>query len=122
VERQIYTRPSFQQAFRRALVAAFVQGPAGYARDTVLAMSAWPFDPATLTVPVDLWYGAHDTNTSHSPDHGASLARRIPTAHWHFLPDAGGALLWTHAADVLCSLLERRATQAESVVRPARNP
>jgi pimeloyl-ACP methyl ester carboxylesterase len=122
LDRRIYTSPSFQQAFRRALAEAFVQGPAGYARDTVLAMSAWPFDPAALTVPVDLWYGAHDTSTSHSPDHGASLARRIPTAHRHFLPDAGGALLWTHAEDVLRSLLDHRASQAKSVVRPTRNP
>jgi pimeloyl-ACP methyl ester carboxylesterase len=76
----------------------------------VLSMSPWPFDPAAITVPVDLWYGGQDASTGHSPDFGASLARRIPTADRHFLPDAGGALLWTHAQDVLRSLLERRGS------------
>jgi pimeloyl-ACP methyl ester carboxylesterase len=109
-DRKVYTAPAFERAFRRALAEAFAQGPDGYARDTVLAMSPWPFDPAAITVPVDLWYGEQDTSTGHSPDLGASLARRIPTAHRHVLPDAGGALLWTHANDLLRSLLERRAS------------
>jgi pimeloyl-ACP methyl ester carboxylesterase len=110
VDRQIYTAPAFQRAFRRALAEAFAQGSDGYARDTVLSMSAWPFDPAAITVPVDLWYGELDASTGHSPDLGASLARRIPTARRHVLANAGGALLWTHANDVLRSLLERRGS------------
>lgn len=112
VDRKVYTTPAFTQAFRRALAEGLSQGPAGYARDTVLAMGAWPFDPADITVPVDLWYGAQDTSPVHSPDFGASLARRIPTAHLHLLPDAGGALLWTHAGDVLRSLLKRTRGEA----------
>jgi pimeloyl-ACP methyl ester carboxylesterase len=91
----------------RALAEGFAQGPDGYARDTVLAMSRWPFDLAGIIVPVDLWYGEQDTSTVHSPDLGASLVRRIPAARLHVLPDAGGALLWTHAGVVLRSLLER---------------
>jgi pimeloyl-ACP methyl ester carboxylesterase len=106
----VYTAPVFEQAFRRALAEAFAQGSAGYARDTVLAMSPWPFDVAAITVPVELWYGAQDSSTGHSPDFGASLARRIPTARRYLLPDAGGALLWTHATDVLRALLDRRVS------------
>ena len=106
-DRRVYTDPAFERAYRRALAEGFSQGPDGYARDTVLAMSRWPFDLADVIVPVDLWYGAGDTSTVHSPDLGASLARRIPTARLHVLPDAGGALLWTHAGVVLRSLLER---------------
>jgi pimeloyl-ACP methyl ester carboxylesterase len=114
VDRKVYTAPPFERAFRRALAEAFAQGPDGYARDTVLAMSAWPFDPAAITAPVDLWYGEQDASTSHSPDFGASLARRMPTAQKHVLADAGGALLWTHADGVLRSLLERRASYTPS--------
>ena len=106
-DRRVYTDPVFEQAYRRALAEGFSQGPDGYARDTVLAMSGWPFDPADIIVPVDLWYGEQDTSTVHSPDLGASLAQRIPAAQRHVLPDAGGALLWTHAGLVLRSLLER---------------
>lgn len=106
-DRAVYTEPRFSEAYRRALDEAFSQGTAGYARDTVLAMSRWPFELGALTVPVDLWYGALDTSTVHSPDHGQTLAARIPTARRHVKPDAGGALLWTHAERILTSLLAR---------------
>jgi pimeloyl-ACP methyl ester carboxylesterase len=104
-DRAVYTQPDFAGAYRRALEEGFAQGPAGYARDTVLTMSRWPFDPAGITVPVDLWYGGLDTSPVHSPDFGETLARRIPGSVRHFLPEAGGALLWTHAREILRSLL-----------------
>ncbi|MFE7625266.1 alpha/beta fold hydrolase [Streptomyces sp. NPDC057509] len=104
-DRAVYTDPVFQRAFRQAMDEAFDQGPAGYARDTILAMSPWPFDPTDITVPVDLWYGRQDTSPVHSPDLGASLTRMIPTATRHLLPTVGGSLLWTHAEDVLHTLL-----------------
>lgn len=106
-DRAVYTEPRFAEPYRRALDEAFAQGPAGYARDTVLAMSRWPFELGALTVPVDLWYGALDTSTVHSPNHGQTLAARIPTARRQVEPDAGGALLWTHAEPILASLLDR---------------
>ncbi|MCP2166476.1 alpha/beta fold hydrolase [Goodfellowiella coeruleoviolacea] len=105
VDRRVYTEPVFAAAYRRALAEGFAQGPAGYARDTLLANSPWPFDPADITVAVDLWYGALDTSLSHSPDHGGLLAARLPDARRHVLPEAGGALLWTHGEQVLRDLL-----------------
>jgi pimeloyl-ACP methyl ester carboxylesterase len=118
-DRLVYTAPAFAQAFQRALAEAFTQGPNGYARDTVLSMSPWPFDPAAITIPADLWYGELDASTGHSPDLGASLARRIPTVRRRVLPGVGGALLWTHAEDVLGSLLERsRSSSAETAGPP----
>ncbi|MYU20987.1 alpha/beta fold hydrolase [Streptomyces sp. SID8352] len=104
-DRAVYTDPVFQHAFRHAMEEAFSQGPAGYARDTVLAMGRWPFDPADIAVPVDLWYGQQDTSPVHSPDLGETLARMIPTATRHLLPAAAGSLLWTHAEAVLRTLL-----------------
>ncbi|MFD0904098.1 alpha/beta fold hydrolase [Actinomadura sediminis] len=104
----VYTEPGFARAYRRALEEGFAQGAAaGYARDTVLAMGRWPFALKDIAVPVDLWYGERDT--SHSPDNGAFLADRIPGAHRHVVPEIGGALLWTHARDVLTRLLDRTA-------------
>ncbi|MBE1532118.1 alpha/beta fold hydrolase [Actinomadura algeriensis] len=101
----VYQAPAFAAAYRRALAEGFAQGPDGYARDTVLAMSRWPLALGEITVPVDVWYGAEDTG--HSPDNGAFLATRIPGAHRHVVPDAGGSLLWTHAEPVLTRLLDR---------------
>ncbi|MEU6601717.1 alpha/beta fold hydrolase [Streptomyces flaveolus] len=106
-DRNVYGDPAFRHAYRRALAEGFVRGAAGYARETVLAMTRWPFDPAAVSVPVDLWYSRRDTNPFHSPDHGASLAARIPTARLHTLEDAGTALVWTHPDQILASLLSR---------------
>ncbi|MFD9814557.1 alpha/beta fold hydrolase [Streptomyces sp. NPDC059080] len=105
-DRAVYEAPAFAAAYRRALDEGFAQGAAsGYARDTVLAMSRWPLDLGAITVPTDIWYGTEDT--THSPDHGTRLTTRIPGARRHLVPDAGGALLWTHAAEVLTTLLAR---------------
>ncbi len=105
VDRAVYTSPAFEAAFRRALDEGFARGAAGYARDLGLAMGRWPFDLAEIKAPVDLWYGQRDTSPVHSPDRGATLARRIRTARRHLLPEAGGSLLWTHADEILASLL-----------------
>ncbi|MEH0975188.1 alpha/beta hydrolase [Micromonospora sp. CPCC 205546] len=105
VDRAVYLDPGFAAAYRRALREGFAQGAAGYARDTVLAMGRWPFDLAAITVPVDVWYGGQDA--SHSPDNGATLAARIPGAVRHLVPEAGGALLWTHAEPILRTLIGR---------------
>ncbi|WP_223756299.1 alpha/beta fold hydrolase [Myxococcus sp. RHSTA-1-4] len=101
----VYTSPRFEAAFRQALREGFSQGAQGYAHDLILAMGRWPFDVASIRGPVDLWYGGLDTSIVHSPDHGGVLSRRIPTARRHLLRDAGGSLLWTHAGDILESLL-----------------
>lgn len=105
-DRAVYAQPAFAAAFASALAEGFAQGAAGYARDTVLSMHPWPFAPGGVRVPVDLWYGAHDASPVHSPDHGRTLAGRIPGARWRLLPDAGGALLWTHAREILLALVE----------------
>lgn len=100
---EVYRDPVFAAAYRRAMDEAFAQGPGGYARDTVLAMGRWPFSLSGIEVPVELWYGEQDT--SHSPDNGAMLARRIPGARRHVVPGIGGAVLWTEAERILRSVL-----------------
>ncbi|SOD64363.1 Pimeloyl-ACP methyl ester carboxylesterase [Streptomyces zhaozhouensis] len=101
----VYRQPAFAAAYRAALDEAFVQGGAGYARDTVLAMGRWPFALDRITVPVDIWYGAQDTG--HSPDNGARLAARVPGARRHLVPGVGGAVLWTRAEEILATLVGR---------------
>lgn len=105
VDLALYTLPPFESCYRRALREGFAQGGQGYARDLALAMGRWPFDLSRIQVPVELWYGGKDTSIVHSPDHGDVLSKRIPTARRHFLPEAGGGLLWTHSEDILESVL-----------------
>ena len=104
----VYRQPVFAAAYRRALDEAFAQGAAGYARDTALAMGRWGIGLSDIAVPVDLWYGQEDTG--HSPDHGAGLTSRIPGAVRHLVPEAGGSVLWTHAEQVLRTLLAHAPT------------
>ncbi|MEU0719179.1 hypothetical protein ABZ498_18630 [Streptomyces lavendulocolor] len=104
-DRAVYTDPVFRQAFRHAVDEAFSQGPAGYARDTVLAMARWPFDLAGITVPIDLWYGQHDTSPV------LSRPRRIaggdaPDGNPASAPRRSGILIWTHTEAVLRTLLD----------------
>ncbi|MGY1687841.1 alpha/beta fold hydrolase [Geodermatophilus sp. SYSU D00867] len=104
VDRARYEGTDLGGAVRAALDDGFRQGAAGYARDLVTALGHWPVRPEDLTVPLHLWYGAHDTSTVHSPDLGRGLAARIPRARHTVLDDEGGALLWTRARDVLSAL------------------
>jgi pimeloyl-ACP methyl ester carboxylesterase len=109
VDLAVYRDPHFEAVFAAALDEGFSQGSAGYARDTRLAMSRWNFDPSTIASPVRLWYGSLDGNPVHSLDLGESLARRIPGAERSVLADSGGALLWTHGASILETLVAARA-------------
>jgi pimeloyl-ACP methyl ester carboxylesterase len=108
VDLAVYLEPSFAAAFASAVDEGFVQGPDGYARDTLLVMQRWPFDPAQIRQPVQLWYGSADASPFHSLDLGASLARRIPGAVRTVVDGGGGSILWTHGTEILEALLEAR--------------
>jgi pimeloyl-ACP methyl ester carboxylesterase len=109
-DRAVYEQPAFAAAFRAALDDGFAQGNAGYARDLVLAVGAWPTRPEAVTIPVHLWYGLLDASATHSPDAGATLALRFPKAERHAVPEEGASLLWTRGADIVAALL--RAARA----------
>jgi pimeloyl-ACP methyl ester carboxylesterase len=108
VDRAVYLAPAFAAAFATAVDEGFVQGPDGYARDTLLVMQRWPFDPAEIRRPVHLWYGSADASPFHSLDCGASLAGRIPRATRTVVEGGGGSILWTHGTRILEALLEAR--------------
>ena len=112
VDLAVYRDPTFAAAFAAAVDEAFVRGPDGFARDGLLAMQPWPFDPAGIKVAVHLWYGSLDTSPFHSPDHGATLVRRIPGAKRTIIEGGGGSILWTHGAEILAALLEARPANA----------
>jgi pimeloyl-ACP methyl ester carboxylesterase len=88
----VYGQPGFRTMLRAALADGFAHGPAGYARDTVLATSPWPSHLMRPGVHVGVFFGSDDG--VHSPDLGATLATRIPDATRAVLPGVGGSLLW----------------------------
>ncbi|HEY9801096.1 MAG TPA: alpha/beta hydrolase [Leptolyngbyaceae cyanobacterium] len=103
-DRLIYESEMFTQAYQQALHQGFSQGAHGYARDLVNALSPWPIRLENIDVPVDLWYGALDTSTVHSPDFGATLASRLPKVSHIVDGEQGGSILWTRARDILVKL------------------
>lgn len=103
-DRALYESPEFAPALRAAIAEGFAQGSGGYARDTLLSMSPWPFRAESIAVPVTLVYGGADTSPVHSPDFGATLVTRFRNAHRVVLGSGGGAMLWTEAGWVLSAL------------------
>lgn len=98
-DRRYYSEPEFLDMYRRALAEGFASSGSGYIRDTLIAMRPWNLQLDSIRCPVDILFGAKDSG--HSPDGAETLSRRIPTAERQVIPDAGGALLWNHAATVI---------------------
>ncbi|MFC0672983.1 alpha/beta fold hydrolase [Brachybacterium hainanense] len=98
----VYAEPDFLALYRRSLAEGFADGGSGYVRDTLIAMRPWSLALEDLDVPVTILFGERDAG--HSPDLGLTLAARIPTARRTVVPEAGGALLWTHPQLVLEAL------------------
>lgn len=97
-DRSVYEGEAFLAMYRAALAEGFAHGGAGYATDTVIAMSPWELPFGDIPCEVDVLMGELDGH--HSADGGETLARRIP-AGLTVVPGAGGALLWTHDELVL---------------------
>lgn len=88
----VYGEPGFRAMLRAALADGFAHGPVGYARDAVLATTAWPSDLLNPGVPVRVFFGSDDH--VHSPDQGATLTTRIRGAGRTVVTGVGGSLLW----------------------------
>jgi pimeloyl-ACP methyl ester carboxylesterase len=73
--------------------------------DTRATAKALGFDPHTITVPVQLWYGEADLVGSTPPISGRTLADAIPENTLHLLPDEAHEAFFTHFAEVLDAAL-----------------
>jgi pimeloyl-ACP methyl ester carboxylesterase len=111
-DRAFFAAAGFAEAYRQSLHEGFAQGPQGYVRDLTLSMGAWPTAPEAIRSKVALWYGLLDASPVHSPDFGTTLSRRFPDAVLHHVPDAGSAVLWTHASEILNELLAAHARES----------
>ncbi len=100
-----FRAPAFLAEYRAALREGFANSGAGYIADTLLAMSPWQLALDEMPCDVEILVGARDLH--HSPDQAETLASRIRGARRRVVPDAGGALLWTHSDEVLSAALGR---------------
>ncbi len=103
-DRALYDAEPFASMLRTAIREGFAAGGAGYARDTRVAMTRWPFDLAAIAVPVTVLAGRGDTSPVHAAGAGAGLAARIRGARHVVAEDGGGALPWSHAGDIVAEI------------------
>ena len=83
---------------------AFAVSPAGFTDDDRAFFAPWGFDPASIEVPVEIWYGDEDLMVP--PTHGAWLARTIPDANpVHLLDEGHVSLVVSHTDELAEAIL-----------------
>jgi pimeloyl-ACP methyl ester carboxylesterase len=80
-------------------------GPAPLIDDDLAYVTAWGFDPATITAPTLLLHG--DRDHINPPAHSQWLATRIPSAKLRLAPGDGHISVLDHAESALDWLLAR---------------
>jgi pimeloyl-ACP methyl ester carboxylesterase len=87
----VHKDPVFGPRLHTMASEAVRQGAGGLAADIVASTIApWDFDPAAVSVPVELWYGEQDELVP--PEHGAWWAGVLSDCNLHVVPDAGHLL------------------------------
>lgn len=74
------------------------QGARGVAQDSAMSFMEWDFDPAAVTVPVQLWQGSADTISA--PCQARHLQESMPSATLHTVARQGHFFFTQSAADV----------------------
>ncbi|MFI5035555.1 MAG: alpha/beta fold hydrolase [Acidimicrobiales bacterium] len=105
VDRTALDPMAVREVFATSCREAAVQGWHGMHDDDVVFQSPWGFDPAEITVPVEVWYGDHDLMVP--ARHGEWLAQRIPSATVVHRPDDGHITLMTQHMDELAAACRR---------------
>jgi len=75
------------------------QGQAGWARDNVVRMGRWSFDPGQIRCPTAVWFGEEDNWPA-----GKWVVDQVPKAELHVLPKRGHLVLfedWDRVLDEL---------------------
>lgn len=97
-------KPEEAQNLLASMSEAMRTGTKGIAHEWSLYVHPWGFNLEDISVEVDLWYGDADKNVPVAM--GQHMARVIPNAKAHFLPDEGHVSLYAnHMAEILSELV-----------------
>lgn len=99
VDRDVLADLNVREVMAESMRHAFASGWRGFYDDDRTFFSPWGFNPATITVPVSIWYGDEDLMVP--PTHGAWLASHVGTATVHHFADDGHLSLLTRHSDQL---------------------
>jgi pimeloyl-ACP methyl ester carboxylesterase len=91
------------EAFIDATTHAFAESWRGFYDDDLAFYKPWGFEPAAITVPVEIFYGDQDHMVP--PTHGAWLASHIPTARVFHDEHEGHLSIWMRHFDEVAQAL-----------------
>ena len=77
-DKRVLAHPDWAPVRREAALEQTRNGVWGWVDDSLAFIWRWGFDPATITVPTQIWYGTQDVLTP--PLHGEWMARTVPGA------------------------------------------
>lgn len=77
-DKAVLAREDFFEMRREAVLEQTRKGVGGWVDDDIAFTLPWGFDPATITVPTQVWYGTADVMVP--PAHGEWIARTVPGA------------------------------------------
>jgi pimeloyl-ACP methyl ester carboxylesterase len=77
-DKQVLGRSDVAQMMRESVIEQSRNGVWGWVDDDLAFVSPWGFDPATIAVPVQVWYGTSDVLVP--PPHGEWIASTVPGA------------------------------------------
>jgi pimeloyl-ACP methyl ester carboxylesterase len=95
----------FRRQMADATRYAVVQTWRGMYDDDLAFCKPWGFDLASITVPVDLFYGDQDLMVP--PSHGARLAAQLANATVHHFVDEGHVSVWVRHVDEVAEALAK---------------
>ncbi|HEX4897909.1 MAG TPA: alpha/beta fold hydrolase, partial [Candidatus Limnocylindrales bacterium] len=100
---RLRARPEVFEGLRAHFAEAGRTGAAGFADDWLAWLRPWGIDLEAIKAPIDIWWGEEDGLTSRV--HLDALARRLPGARVHIVPDAGHSITFSAWRQILDSLL-----------------
>ena len=103
IDRVVLRSTPMRRMFPAAVREAFHCGSRGPRVDQALMSGPWPFDPATIAVPVRLWQGTADTFGAR-PAMASHLGRTIPQSDLHMTGDGHLSILVNQRDAVFASL------------------
>jgi pimeloyl-ACP methyl ester carboxylesterase len=97
-----------REDFAANMREAFANGWRGFYDDDQAMMKEWGFDPATITVPVAVWFGDQDLMVPRT--HGEWLVANLPTSTKHFFAGDGHmSLVVNHLGELSAAIKQTYA-------------
>jgi len=107
-DRAVLSDDRFRAFVADSTAYGFLEEWRGFLDDDVALFAPWGFDPTTITVPVDVFFGDVDLMVPSS--HGRWLSSHLPTASAHHHPEDGHFSIYRNHFDELTAALRAMTT------------